>query len=563
MVIFGASTENHGLLHIQLNKENPNPFSISQLDTLNGLPTNSGNFAYMYQNELLFTSNEGLYQLANGSKDKVIPSTQLPKVPEEYQAIKHIVFGDRKVYISSNNGLTALDLSQENPSWIATPFKELNSILWKEYIDNDGIIWYNGNNGLIRYDSKKHKHYDLPYQTLIKQVNLNADSIIYYGNLTAESIGASQPTQAIISYGSNNIKFEYAAVSFDNNEQLEYQYFLKGFDEEFSSWSLETKKEYTNLPEGAYCFQVRAKNIFDHESELATYYFTIQTPWYRAWYAYILYALLIAFVIYTITKLNTKRLEKDKRKLERIVNERTAEIVTQNEELQQQQEEILAQRDHIEQQNSNLKAANQAISAQKEQIERSYNNINILSDIGREITSTLQTSEIIKMVYGHINQLMKAEAFGIGIYNPISQSIDFEGFIENEKEIPFSSDKLSDKDSLSVHCFLHKKDLIINDYAREYNKYIYTLKEDQVGEMPASIIYLPLLVENQAVGVITVQSFTKNAYTDNDKTVLSTLASYAAIAISNANSYEIIEQKNNNITASIRYAQTIQNAVLP
>ena len=74
---------------------------------------------------------------------------------------------------------------------------------------------------------------------------------------------------------------------------------------------------------------------------------------------------------------------------------------------------------------------------------------------------------------------------------------------------------------------------------------------------------MPLEVEGQTLGVITVQSFSKNAYTQKEKTVLSTLASYAAIAISNANSYGIIEQKNHHITDSIRYAQTIQNAVLP
>jgi serine phosphatase RsbU (regulator of sigma subunit) len=81
--------------------------------------------------------------------------------------------------------------------------------------------------------------------------------------------------------------------------------------------------------------------------------------------------------------------------------------------------------------------------------------------------------------------------------------------------------------------------------------------------VPASIIYLPLQIEDTPVGVVTVQSFKVNAYDENNLTILRTLASYVSIAIANANSYHIIEEKNKHITDSIRYARTIQQASLP
>ncbi len=65
------------------------------------------------------------------------------------------------------------------------------------------------------------------------------------------------------------------------------------------------------------------------------------------------------------------------------------------------------------------------------------------------------------------------------------------------------------------------------------------------------------------MGVLTVQSFKKNAYKKEDVVILEALAAYISIAQSNAKSYEIIQERNRNITDSIRYALTIQQAVLP
>ncbi|MFT6961091.1 MAG: serine phosphatase RsbU (regulator of sigma subunit) [Flammeovirgaceae bacterium] len=563
-----VSTESNGLLYVQFPTTNLSDLKITRLDTLNGLPYNSGNVAYMYEGGILVTTNQGIYEIEEGigddAKIKLVPTTKFPTVPKGYTSIKHLAFGNDKIYLSSEGGLVSLDKSDAKPEWNTTPFKELTSNIETQYVDKNGIVWYSGNNELIRYNTNREKNYDSSYHTFISKVTLNSDSIIYYGNsLNSKAGNRIGDSTTYLEYQDNNVKFEYNAIFYEYSDQLVYQFFLDGFDDEFSAWTSETTKEYTNLPEGNYCFNVKAKNVFGKESTTAKYYFNIKTPWYRTWLAYALYLASIILIIYLAVRLNGKRLEKEKRNLELIVSERTAEVVTQNEELQQQAEEISTQRDHIEEQNQSLVGANASINEQKEQIEKAFSNITIVSNIGREITGSLHTKAIIRKVYEHINKLMKAEAFGIGIYNEGNQTIDFDGFIENEEEIPFSFDSLSNSNSLSVYCFLNKKDVIINDFQKEHKNYIDGLNNTAEGAIPESLIYMPLLVENKAVGVITVQSFTKNAYSEKDKTVLSTLASYVAIAISNANSYEVIEEKNENITASIRYARTIQKAVLP
>jgi serine phosphatase RsbU (regulator of sigma subunit) len=90
-----------------------------------------------------------------------------------------------------------------------------------------------------------------------------------------------------------------------------------------------------------------------------------------------------------------------------------------------------------------------------------------------------------------------------------------------------------------------------------------------------------MTIGERVVGVITVQSFEKNAYVPLHIDILKTLGTYTAIALENANlvenledkvkerttevvkQKEIIEETNKHITDSIKYAKRIQEAFLP
>jgi tetratricopeptide (TPR) repeat protein/serine phosphatase RsbU (regulator of sigma subunit) len=244
------------------------------------------------------------------------------------------------------------------------------------------------------------------------------------------------------------------------------------------------------------------------------------------------------------------------------LEEQKQEILVQNEELEQQQEEILSQRDYIETKNAELEEQAVVLVQKNQEVEESYQNLNTLSDIGREITASLNVEAIAQTLYEKVNQLMPAEAFGIGVYEPAEKRIKFKGFIENGEKLPDHSDYVADKSYFSVQCLGKQEIILINDLEIEHpEKYEYG--KSIVGDLPMSLIYLPLSVENRPIGVITVQSFEKNVYDEQKVALLSSLASYTAIAIDNAQAYDTIQNKNRNITDSIRYAQTIQQAVLP
>lgn len=191
------------------------------------------------------------------------------------------------------------------------------------------------------------------------------------------------------------------------------------------------------------------------------------------------------------------------------------------------------------------------LAEQKETLQQSYSNVELMGEIGRKITSSLTIEKIIGTVYNNVNTLMDAAAFGIGIYNHGFKRIEFPATYENGQVLPFYTNSIYDENRLAPICFVQGKEIIIGDLETEYQNYIHEVADPHEGEQPVSLIFLPLIARERKLGVITVQSFSKNAYSDYHVNMLRNIAIYTAIALENAESYE----KLNNTVKSLQETQ--------
>ncbi|HEY1872700.1 MAG TPA: GAF domain-containing protein, partial [Chitinophagaceae bacterium] len=177
------------------------------------------------------------------------------------------------------------------------------------------------------------------------------------------------------------------------------------------------------------------------------------------------------------------------------------------------------------------------LSVQKDNLQQSYSNVELLSEIGRKITSSLSVEKIISTVYDNVNSLMDASIFGIGIYNDDLKAIEFPATYEKGKALPFYFNSIYEEDHIAVACFTGSKEIIMDTPGEEYRLQVVDGKIPDTGEKTASIIYLPLKVKDKILGVLTVQSFKKNAYSDYQLFMLRNIAIYTAIALENAEAY--------------------------
>ncbi len=191
-----------------------------------------------------------------------------------------------------------------------------------------------------------------------------------------------------------------------------------------------------------------------------------------------------------------------------------------------------------------------AVRERTAELEKQKENVELLSEIGRDITASLSIKNVIDTVYEHVNALMDAAVFGIGIYNEKEDRIDFPATKEKGKTLPLFYNSLGDANRPGVWCFKNQKEMVINDYDAEYSNYFDELQLPVQGGYALSVLYLPLTYKDKKMGVITAQSFNKNAYTEYHLNILRNLATYTAIALDNAETYRELDATLQNLKAT-------------
>lgn len=187
------------------------------------------------------------------------------------------------------------------------------------------------------------------------------------------------------------------------------------------------------------------------------------------------------------------------------------------------------------------------LSEKNHELDKAIENVKTLSQIGQEITSTLNLESIFTTVYAKVNSLLEATSFSIMLINEKECLLECKLAIENNERLPEFSFSTNDKNRFAVWCVDNRKPVFINDVDTEYIKYIATRSKPKAGQYVSSLIYLPLMVGDRIIGVISAQSFRKNAYSESHLDILSNLANYIAIALDNAYAYENVNRANNDL----------------
>jgi signal transduction histidine kinase/CheY-like chemotaxis protein len=383
------------------------------------------------------------------------------------------------------------------------------------YAEPDGVVWLGLFDGrLVRFDTSQASRTPPAFPALIRRVTSNHAQPLFGG--AAAAIPSPQlPASA------NALRFEFSAPSFVDETATSYQSRLDDLDEEWSAWTREARRDYTNLGFGDFRFRVRARSVTGQIGEEATYAFTILPPWYRTWWAYLGYLALAGLAVFGADRVMRRRVVRKERERAQFVE-------------------------------AKLRAESAEALAQSES--EGKKNVELLSEIGRDITSSLDFDTIFGTLYERVNQLADADVFGVGLYHPERNQIEYRLAIEKGKRYaPYTRDT-SNRNQLPVWCIEHRAPVFINDLRAESGKYITAYEEESLpledgsmSEQPQSVIYMPLVAKEHVLGIITIQSFEKNAYTTHALNVMQSLASYTAIALDNANAYRQLNEHEHEI----------------
>ncbi|GAB2703657.1 hybrid sensor histidine kinase/response regulator [Mucilaginibacter koreensis] len=130
-----------------------------------------------------------------------------------------------------------------------------------------------------------------------------------------------------LSYKQSVISFEFSALDYASPDQKQYAYRLEGFDNEWNYIGSLNKGAYTNLPPGDYTIQLKYRNSAGLWSPVTeALHVSIVPPFWLTWWFDILTLLFIVGGVYAIFKYRIATIKKQKKRLERLVLERTERL---------------------------------------------------------------------------------------------------------------------------------------------------------------------------------------------------------------------------------------------
>jgi ligand-binding sensor domain-containing protein/signal transduction histidine kinase len=227
---------------------------------------------------------------------------------------------------------------------------------WKaKFCSKKGEIFFGGNHGFNAFfpaDIRTNPFVPPVLLTNFKISNKTV-SIGVPGSPLQKAI--SQTKQITVSYKQSTLTFEFVALNYIQADENQYAYWMEGFDKEWNYVGRTKSATYTNLDPGSYTFHVKGSNNDQIWNQEGTSLKIIITPpfWQMWWFRISGIAILTAIILGGFL-VRIKRLQAQHRQLERMVDERTAEIRQVNTELEMQKQSIESYMEALQKSNKEL-----------------------------------------------------------------------------------------------------------------------------------------------------------------------------------------------------------------
>ncbi len=474
-----------------LNRYDPATDSFQVFNTNTGLPTNSVYGLSIDSNGILWMStNLGIVKFNYKTNESVLYTDEDGLGNNEFVPSVYTTSKEGEVFFGGNKGFTFFKpddivTNPYSPNIVFTDFKVLNKSVKPA---NDNLI-------------------------LSKHIN-KADEVNLYHNDDVFSI-------------------DFSALNYVSSDKNEYAYRLEGFDKDWHYCNNSHSATYTNLNPGKYIFKVIASNndgVWNKTGR--SLQINVIPPWWNTLLFKIVVILFLIFIVLFLFRFKQNIYRIRTSVLEEKVKERTENLNKANLELNAQKEEIINQRNEIQD--------------KKEQLEKETQRFAVLNEFGQELINILSLTEINRVIFDYVKTLLDVPIFGIAIYNQEEDCLELPSYFEEGHAVKSFSISLDSQNSLAVWCYKHQEVIFSNDFKSDYLKYVDVYYFPN-SVMPESVMYLALTVKGKKIGVMFVQSYKLNAYTQNDLVTLQTLASYVAIALDNANAYRIVSSQNKEL----------------
>jgi signal transduction histidine kinase len=176
---------------------------------------------------------------------------------------------------------------------------------------------------------------------------------------------------------------------------------------------------------------------------------------------------------------------------------------------------------------ANFVARNLAITRSKSQ--QQLQRLASLTNIGKTISLRFTTDQLLLAIYTECKKNVDCTLFAIALVDESTNELIFELDVQDGAILP--KERIPIGEGLNSWVVAHHEPLLVGSVADEKRIGIQSVADSKPTE---SWLGVPMMARDRVVGVISVESYRRNAFTDDDLILLTAIANQAAVAIDNA-----------------------------
>ncbi|RYZ99015.1 MAG: hybrid sensor histidine kinase/response regulator [Sphingobacteriaceae bacterium] len=229
------------------------------------------------------------YTVADG-----LPNNQVYRVQEDQAGL---------LWVSTSNGL-----SKFNPAnGVFTNYHTANGLPTEQFNYNssyktaDGTLYFGTVKGMISFKPSAFVKNSFVPPVFITGLQVNNSDVVVGEPKSVLQSSITNTKSITLPYDSSNVSFDVAALSYIIPEMNGYAYKMDGVDKNWTKLKVNRKIYYTKLAPGSYTFRVKGSNseeVWNNKETLLQ--IRVLPPYWATWWAYTIYALIAAAIIYVI-----------------------------------------------------------------------------------------------------------------------------------------------------------------------------------------------------------------------------------------------------------------------
>lgn len=437
----------------------------------------SGLIKYNYQvlnNKLIILNQRYHYSVATGFPNDIA-----------YGALKD---HNKELWVSTNNGLAKI-----NPeTHVVSTFNYNDGLQGNEFNgnsyfkDEQGFMFFGGINGLSYFNPTT-------LYSNKKKPTISFTSFDIFNAPVDTNFNLNEIEELAIKYSDNVITFSFASSDYTSQKRLQYAYQLKGFSNKVIQLGHTNTVTFTNLDPGEYELKIIGSNsdgVWNEEGR--TLRIRIIPPFWRTNWFYAIIVLLILIAVYLTISLRTRNIRLANLKLEKMVTQRTNEIVEKNRELAMAKD--IAEK--------STKAKSEFLATMSHEIRTPMNGVVGMVSLLEHASLTKEQKGFIDIIKAStdnllqvINDILDFSKIESGKLELHIEDIDLHKVILNSVEL--FNPKANEK-GLELMCYIHPNvpAYIQTDESR-LKQILYNLINNAVKFTPAGHVYVEVNVKEQ------------------------------------------------------------------